>query len=436
MFLKRVFLLFILFLAINYNQGAFEQPGSISDKLVPSKVRLTNAITSLSYFEACDNTTESFIHKWNIAGASIAIARDGRLIYARGYGYSDTIQKTITEPYNKFRIASISKLVTAVAIMKLSEEGKLGLDSKVFGPEGILNDPYFDNPKDKRVYNITVAHLLSHEGGWNQRYGDHMFMPLVISSQMGKEPPVDNRTIIRFALNKRLHFAPGTGRSYSNLGYAILGLVIEKTSGMAYEKYCRETILEPLGIFDMEIAGNLQSQKAPFEVTYYTPVSHPLKPSIYGTGEMLSPCYGGNDIEALGGAGSWIATAPDLMRLLLAVDGFNSREDILTDESIRLMTDMNSGYAPIGWKSTAANGTWCRTGSFPGTAAMLKRQPDGTAWVILFNSSSWNGPAIHSYVNTMMTKIVSRIKEWPEDDLFQYSLPLPVKVPVTSAYVE
>jgi len=97
---------------------------------------------------------------------------------------------------------------------------------------------------------------------------------------------------------------------------------------------------------------------------------------------------------------------------------------------------MDNGYAPVGWKSTAANGAWSRTGSFPGTAAMLKRQPDGIAWVVLFNSSSWNGPAIHQYVNSMMTRIVSRITEWPEDDLFQYSLPLPVKVPVSSAYVE
>ena len=62
--------------------------------------------------------------------------------------------------------------------MKLQEEGKLSLNDKVFGPDGILNDPYFSEPKDKRVYDITVAHLLSHEAGWTQRYGDQMFMPI------------------------------------------------------------------------------------------------------------------------------------------------------------------------------------------------------------------------------------------------------------------
>jgi CubicO group peptidase (beta-lactamase class C family) len=112
--------------------------------------------------------------------------------------------------------------------MKLKEEGKLRLSDKVFGPEGILNDPLFDNPKDKRVYGITVEHLLSHEGGWTQRYGDQMFMPTVIADKMGITGPVDTRTIVRWALDKNLQYTPGTGRAYSNLGYSILGLVVEK----------------------------------------------------------------------------------------------------------------------------------------------------------------------------------------------------------------
>ncbi len=135
------------------------------------------------------------------------------------------------------------------------------MEDKVFGPDGILNDPYFDDPKDKRVYDITVEQLLSHEAGWTQRYGDQMFMPLVVAEKMGVKPPVDTKTIVRFALDKRLHYTPGMGRAYSNLGYSVLGLVVEKVSGMSYEKYCRKAILEPLGIYDMTIAGNLHLKK-------------------------------------------------------------------------------------------------------------------------------------------------------------------------------
>jgi CubicO group peptidase (beta-lactamase class C family) len=358
----------------------------------------------------------------------VAISKDGKLLYAKGFGFADTASGIETQPYSKFRIASISKLVTATAIMKLQEEGKLSLDSKVFGPAGILNDSCYCCPKDKRVFDITIAHLLSHEGGWSQRWGDQMFMPQVIANQMKTSLPIDMKTIIRFALSKRLHFTPGTGRSYSNLGYSILGLVIEKISGMPYNEYCRTAIFEPLGIYDMMPARNLPDQKAPFEVTYYEPAGMPMRPSIYGTGEMVPARYGGNDIETLGAAGSWLATAPDLLRLLLAVDGLSYNEDLLTEESINFMTDTNNKFAPIGWKTIYIDGNWIRTGSFSGTAGMIKRQPDGISWVVLLNSSAWNGPEIHSYINRMMSKMLSQIGEWPEYDLFDNSLPLPIKL--------
>jgi CubicO group peptidase (beta-lactamase class C family) len=412
---------------VSFNPGAKENSAVIVDKLVPSNVRLTNSNSSGKEFAASAKTVNSFLRKWSIEGASIAISKDGKLIFARGFGYADTASMTETQPYSQFRIASISKLITAIGIMKLNEEGKLSLTDRVFGTDGILNDPYFSEPKDKRVYGITVAHLLSHEAGWTQRYGDQMFMPILVAEKMGVKPPADTKTIVRFALDKRLHYTPGTGRSYSNLGYSILGLVIEKVSGMSYEDYCRKTIMEPLGIYDMKIAGNLPSEKAPFEVTYYQPSDVVLKPSIYGTGELVSPSYGGNDIRALGGAGAWLATAPDLMRLLLAVDGFNTRPDILNNQSIMFMTDNKNGFAPVGWKTTVYNGTWWRTGSFPGSAGMMKRQSDGISWVVLFNSSAWNGPEIYSYINNMMYRVISQIKPLPGYDLFNYSLPVPLR---------
>jgi CubicO group peptidase (beta-lactamase class C family) len=312
--------------------------------------------------------------------------------------------------------------------MKLNEAGKLSVNDKVFGPGGILNDSCYCHPRDKRVFDITIAHLLSHEGGWSQTWGDQMFMPQVVAGQMKTSLPVDMKTIIRFALSKRLYFTPGTGRSYSNLGYSILGLVVEKISGLPYTEYCRKEIFEPLGIYDMVAAKNMPYEKAPFEVTYYETAGMPKRPSIYGTGEMVPVTYGGNDIETLGGAGAWLATAPDLMRLLLAVDGFNYNEDLLTDQSIRFMTDSNNRFAPVGWKTTLIDGNWIRTGSFSGTAGMMKRQPDGISWVVLMNSSTWNGPEIHSYINRMMSKVLAQIREWPDYDLFKNSLPLPIRL--------
>ncbi|MCX6325335.1 MAG: serine hydrolase [Bacteroidia bacterium] len=428
---RKILLVTLLVSLVSFNPGAKENSVVVIDKLVPRNVRLTNSSSSGKEFASVEKTINAFLRKWSIAGASVAISKDGKLNFARGFGYADTASTTETQPYSQFRIASISKLVTAICIMKLQEDGKISLNDRVFGADGILNDPYFSEPKDKRIYGITVAHLLSHEAGWSQRYGDQMFMPILVAEMMGVKPPADTKTIVRFALDKRLHYTPGTGRSYSNLGYSILGLIVEKVSGMSYGDYCRQAILEPLGIYDMKIAGNLLSEKAPFEVTYYEPTDVVLKPSIYGTGEMVEPIYGGNDIRALGGAGAWLATAPDLTRLLLAVDGFKTRPDILSDQSIRFMTDNDNGFAPVGWKSTVLNGTWWRTGSFPGSAGMMKRQSDGISWVVLFNSSAWNGPEIYTYINNMMYRVISQIKPWPEYDLFNYSLPLPLKSNLT-----
>jgi len=428
----RKILLATLFISlVSYNPGAIEECNIVTEKLIPGNVRITNENSSGREFASVEKTITSFMRKWSIAGSSVAISFDGKLSYSKGFGFSDTASGEMIQPYHKFRIASISKLVTAVAIMKLNEEGKISLNDRVFGLDGILNDPYFSNPKDKRVFNITVAQLLSHEGGWTQRWGDQMFMPVIIADNMGVKPPADTRTIIRFALDKRLHFTPGTGKAYSNLGYSVLGLVIEKASGMSYEEYCKHFVLEPLGIYDMTLAHNLPSQKAPFEVTYYEPSDIVLKPSIYGTGELVSPSYGGNDIEALGGAGAWLATAPDLIRFTLAIDGFPTRRDILSDESISFMTDNENGFAPVGWKTTINNGTWWRTGSFPGSAGMIKRQSDGISWVVLFNSSAWNGPEIYSYINNMMYRVIAQMKRWPENDLFAYSLPVPLKTNLT-----
>lgn len=431
--IRKILLATLLLSVIAYNPEANEKGIRVRDKLIPENSRLTNSLSEGGEYAGIEKSVNNFMKRWSISGASIAITKNGRLVYARGFGYADTASHSETQPFNKFRVASISKLVTAAAVLKLVEEGKISLNQRVFGTDAILNDSVFCHPKDKRVYGITVAHLLSHEGGWTTRWGDQMFMPTVVAGALGVRLPVDTRTIVRFALGKSLHFTPGTGKAYSNLGYSILGLVIEKASGMPYEEYCKKALLEPVGIYDMTLAHNMPGQKAPYEVTYYQPTDVALKPSIYGTGEMMEPSYGGNDIEALGAAGAWIATAPDLARLMLALDGLPSRPDILSASSIQFMTDESNGYAPVGWKGIRADGEWWRTGSFPGSAGMIKKGGDGTGWVVLFNSSAWNGPEIYSYINNLMFRVTSQVKEWTANDLFNYSLPFPLNVSQTDS---
>jgi CubicO group peptidase (beta-lactamase class C family) len=423
----RALLLVVLFITAVALPIGTEKSDFLKKRQLITDIRIDNSLSDTSLFSKAENDIDLFMKKWDLKGASVAVSREGKLLFARGFGYASVEDSVLTEPFNRFRVASISKLITAVAIMKLQEEGKLSVNDHVFGTDGILRDTLFSHPKDNRVYSITVGHLLAHKGGWTQRYGDQMFMPDVVSKETNTPMPVDTKTIVRFALDKNLHFTPGMGQAYSNLGYSILGLVIEKVSGMSYEDFCRKNILEPLGIYDMCLAQNLKSQKAPYEVTYYVSSDTRPKPSIYGTGELLPACYGGNDIVALGAAGAWIATAPDLMKLLLAIDGFDTQKDFLSSASINYMTDPENGYAPVGWRGTLKDGSWWRTGTFAGTSGMMKRLPDGTAWVVLFNSSAWNGPELSSSIDRMMVRFVSHVSKWPSTDLFSYYVPVPFK---------
>jgi hypothetical protein len=97
------------------------------------------------------------------------------------------------------------------------------------------------------------------------------------------------------------------------------------------------------------------------------------------------------------------------------------------------MTLNENGTAPAGWKTTIRGGTWWRTGSFPGSAGMVKRESDGVGWVVLLNTSAWNGPEIYSYINNMMARVTSQVRHWPHYDLFNYSLPVPLKSGVSDS---
>jgi CubicO group peptidase (beta-lactamase class C family) len=239
---------------------------------------------------------------------------------------------------------------------------------------------------------------------------------------------VDGTDIIQFMLGKRLHFKPGTRSSYSNLGYAILGKVIEAASGQDYESYIKTNLLYPLGIFDMRLGGSYLSERDELEVKYYEPADSYLVEDHLGNDERVPRSYGGNDIYTLGAAGGWLASATDLLKLMLAIDGFDSPQDILSAESIKTMVHPLKPYLdPLGWRGIGY-GYWYRTGTLAGTSALLVRKNDGTAYVTLFNSSSWKGPMLSSDIRYMMERSLAKTTQWPDYDLFDLASNWP-KIP-------
>ncbi|MBU8893091.1 MAG: beta-lactamase family protein [Bacteroidales bacterium] len=424
----RIILLFILVffgeIAISFSDKASMEKVFPSEEKMPVSLRLTNNISAYESMQGLDQQIESFMKKWNIVGASVAVVKDERLLYSKGFGYADKDNEIKVEPKHLFRIASVSKLITAVAVMKLVEDNVISLNDTVFGENGILNDEDLLNIKDDKVLGITVKNLLNHTTGWTNRKGDPMFLNLSIARKMDKELPIDTRTIAQYVLqNRELDYSPGKKSVYSNFGYALTSLIIEKATDLSYEEYVVTQILNPLGIYDMHLGKSLPEDKYENEVKYYGLKGERNVLSSFGTGERVPKYYGGNSIETLGAAGGWVATPTELMKLLVAIDGFNIRQDLLSDKSIEEMTKSGRNIRPFGWTGTDSNGYWWRTGTLSGTSVLLKREKNGVSWVLVINTTPKYGARFPVQINKTMIRGLATIDNWPTYDLFDYYEP-------------
>lgn len=382
--------------------------------------RVTNRLSDFEYSKYITHQVTRFLQKWELNGVSIAVIKDEKLVYAHGFGVADFKGQPV-QPGNIFRVVSVSKLITAVAIMHLVEEGQLSLSDKVFGPEAILDNENFKKVRDKKLYNITVRDLLAHSGGWSQRYGDPAFNSLQIARTVGDKPPATMETYEKYVASRRLSFPPGTQYSYSNMGYMFLGEIISTVTGRNYEDYVRNEILIPNGITDMHLGHSNLDRKYPNEVDYFEQTGSRQVMDFEGKGVEVPKSDGGNPIQLLGAAGGWVCSSVELARLMVLVDGHKEIQDILSQESIEEMTDNTYAKGPLGWLLTTDYGNWVRTGSMAGSVAMLKRQNNGLSWVFLSNTSSWKGPKFTSEINRLMQRISSRVKQnWPNQDLFNY----------------
>lgn len=379
---------------------------------------LANSLSDLPTMKSMERYITRWMARYNIRGASLAVMRDEHLIYCKGFGWADKELEREAEVGDIYRIASASKLITAVGIMKLCDEGLLTLDSKVFGPEGILNQ--FTEIKDKRAMDITVRHLLNHTSGFSRRMGDPMFRTadVIRWMELDKSPTADD--LIRFQLGMRLRCAPGGTAQYSNIGYLVLSRVIEQVSGMGYENYLQTHVLWPAGCYDMHIAYNYYDDRYPGEVKYYGHDEEHIE-SYDGTGTMRLREYGGNDIRGLQGAGAWVASSVELLRLVASIDGKAGVPDILSAASVAEMRNIHrKGDYALGWaRYNASNGSLIRTGTMSGTCAYIDYRESGISYVFVTNTSSYRGASFTNSIGRMVRDAMTRVKEWPTDrDMF------------------
>ena len=365
-----------------------------------------------------DHALDSFLNFWALHGASLAIMRNDSLLYARGYGKADAAAPMT--PGTTLRMASVSKLLTAVGVMRLQEEGRLFLDTPVFGPYGVLNE-YDRYIRDDNYYLITVEHLLRHQGGFSSRGGDVMFNTLTFMRNHGLTEPPTPQLLVQKEVARRLAFEPGTWQEYSNFGYLLLSLVIEKVSGMPYEEFMQQEVFAPALCQGFRLGGDYLKDRLPGESRYWMQPDAEQVPSFDGRYAQVERCYGGNCISGLLGAGGWTGSAVELARLVASIDGRGPVPDILSEDSVRQMTTWyDDNTFALGWVDCKPDGEWTRTGSFSGTSALVKVYPDGECWVFISNTSAWRGSRFTRDTAALFKKLRRRFSaQLPARDLFR-----------------
>ena len=381
-----------------------------------------------------DQTITDVMRKHTIPGAAVAVLRDGKLIYARGFGYADVENRTPVQPDALFRIASVSKPITSAAIMTLVDDGKLKLDDRV-APFIAHLTPAPGATVDSRWEQITIRHLLNHTGGWdrNKPTGgfDPMDRPSIAAAAVSAPAPATAETIIRYMKGMPLDFNPGEKHAYSNFAYIILGRVIERVSGMPYAEYVRARVLQPVGANRTQQGRSRLRDALPDEVKYYFP-GEPWKgttllvPSVFPGEGPVPVNYGGFHIEAMDASGAWVSSTIDLLRFLAGVDGRADRPDILSAALVAEMTGSGpvvcaSGacYYASGWlvRPTEGDASWSHGGTLPGTTAMLVRTYHDFSLVGLFNTRSLTAN-LEAELNSALWNGLAGVTSFPTHDLF------------------
>ncbi len=382
--------------------------------------------------EPFDKLMTTFIEENKIPGASLAVSRQGKLVYARGFGFADVEKHEAVQPASLFRIASVSKPITAVAILRLVEKGKFKLDDKV--TDLMKLKPFDDGGKpDERWAKITVRQCLQHTGGWDRAKSyDPIGRAWIIAKALKIKPPVTPAHIVRYMMTQPLDFDPGERHAYSNVGYLVLGRIIEAVTGQTYEAHVKKEILAPLGIKTAQLGRATAKNRAKGEVAYYDAKKR-TGPSLYPPKlEAQVPLvYGAMNLESFEAHGGWIASAIDIVEFASAFDD-PKKAPLLSAASIAAMRARPDGLAGhdkdgkptdafygCGWMvrpvgKTGKSNDW-HSGYIPGSEALLVRRWDGLNWAVLFNTA--DSPAGKSLVGLIDGKIhaaADAVKTWPK----------------------
>ena len=425
-------------------------------------------------FEEFDDTVSDLLSDWDIPGAQVAVMFNGSLVFNKGYGIAangtmdngDYWTTNVTVD-SKFRIASLSKAVTSAGILTLIQNGNISLDDKMVDlipeliPSGVEGCDY---PTHSRrhphpdpgysISDINVSHLLNHRAGfdptsdptywhWNDWTASWQNDPCIDKDSLiedydgGNLAPIPMERILTEWLRRPLDYNPGSDYEYSNIGYQILGQIIEAQTGIGYEAYILDNVLTPMGIDSMSIGMTMPDQRAEGEVAYFddfTDECHfPSGQDSNGdpTFEIApGPDCGAFVVEEKDGGGGWIATAADYARFIAHIDGTipsSVFEDPFEYFTGNPYDELSGWYGRGVFVLSEGVDVWHHWGAFSGSSTNFRRDVTDTGEpvvVVMFTntrpSAPWNSVREDTLEEAMLAVDYSYLSsdepiwEWPD----------------------
>lgn len=372
---------------------------------------------------------KNLVREHNLPGVTVAVSLHGQMIYNRAFGYADVDRLLTMQPETEMRIASLSKPMTAAAVQNLCYRGRLNLNQKLLPLLQQHREQFrvaSAAQTDARWQDITVRHLLQHTAGFDRdRSGDTMFAAVRIRRELKLDQHPEIADVIRFQLRQPLDFTPGTEFHYSNVGYSLLGRVIESVSGKSYSDFMQEQVLDQIGMKQTRLGRTRFADRGPQEAVYVTQ-TRSKSPLIFdhgevdddGRSELVETPWGQWDIELMDAHGGWVSTAADLVRFASALDAAATP---LSDENSRQQrkmrpqlqdTETEPVWYGLGWSirelPDAQGFNYWHTGLLSGTSTLLVRRWDGCCWAVLCNCDrNPDNRTVASLVDGPMHRIVN-----------------------------
>lgn len=373
-------------------------------------------------FAPFDTWVQNWMNTNETRAASLAIVRDGRLVYARGYtralpGYP------ITQPTSLFEVASCSKPITSIAMHQHFDN-----PAKNVAPGDAMLDYFPGIALDPLMPTISLHSLLTHQGGWDRNVSPDPMVGLdaTIGGAFAQPLPIGKTLIRQYMFQTQpLDFVPDTDSQYSNFGFSVLGQVLERRNpGLSYQEVVERDIFAPLGLVRPRMARSTKAGLWPGEVTYhpYTPM---LSRSVLSDSQpWVAGQYGALNKENMDSHGGWVMAAPDYAKILAAFD-LGASNPLLDPDQTDAMWTVEPGYSTLmrGWfRATVNDGfggnvkLYHHNGRLYGATSFVARRDDGLSFVFLTNGDRNN--LFGNVQGVELNNIANQISLWPGHDLF------------------